>query len=74
MSLNNLANRRSELGQRRPALLAAQEAVDLYRELSTLRPEAFSEIAARERALFGRPLTVEIPYPGAPAVGEGAAR
>jgi ArsR family transcriptional regulator len=40
----------------------------------SLRPEAFSEIAARERALFGRSLTVEGPYPTAPAMGEGAVR
>ena len=41
MLLNNLANMLSELGQREPALLAAQEAVDLYRELAAQRPDMF---------------------------------
>jgi ArsR family transcriptional regulator, arsenate/arsenite/antimonite-responsive transcriptional repressor len=40
----------------------------------SLRPEAFSEIAARERALFGRSLTIEGAYPATSAIGEGAAR
>ena len=40
----------------------------------SLRPEAFSEIAARERALFGRSLTIEIAYPAGSAIGEGAVR
>jgi ArsR family transcriptional regulator, arsenate/arsenite/antimonite-responsive transcriptional repressor len=40
----------------------------------SIRPETFSEIAARERALFGRALTVEIPFPSGPAIGEGVAR
>ena len=40
----------------------------------SLRPETFSEIAARERALFGRSLTIDIGYPTGSPVGEGAVR
>ena len=47
MSLNNLANRLSEHGHREPALQAAQEAVDLYRELAAARPDAFKPNLAR---------------------------
>ncbi|MGV6815829.1 MAG: tetratricopeptide repeat protein, partial [Thiotrichales bacterium] len=42
MSLNNLANRLSDLGQREAALSAAQEAVTLRRELARDRPDAFT--------------------------------
>ena len=66
MSLNNLANRLSELGRREAALAAAEEAVGLYRELAAARPDAFrpdlamslnnladslSELGRREAAL-----------------------
>jgi tetratricopeptide (TPR) repeat protein len=66
MSLNNLANRLSELGQREEALAAATEAAGLYRDLARARPEAFtpdlagslnnlanrlSELGQREEAL-----------------------
>lgn len=40
-ALNNLAARLSELGQRETAVTAAQEAVDLNRELAADRPEVF---------------------------------
>ena len=40
-SLNNLANRLSELGDREGALAAATEAADLYRALAAQRPDAF---------------------------------
>jgi Tetratricopeptide repeat len=46
-SLNNLANRLSELGQREQALERAQEAVQLYRELAATRPDAFRPDLAR---------------------------
>ena len=39
--LNNLAIRLSHLGQREPALNAAEEATALYRELASQRPDAF---------------------------------
>ena len=38
MSLNNLGNRLSELGQREAALAATREAVDLYRAVATRHP------------------------------------
>ncbi|MGD0103440.1 MAG: tetratricopeptide repeat protein, partial [Rhodopila sp.] len=41
MSLNNLANRLSELGRREDALAVAEEAVSLYRTLAAQRPDAF---------------------------------
>jgi hypothetical protein len=41
MSLNNLANRLSDLGRREPVLAAAEEAARLYRELAAARPDAF---------------------------------
>jgi tetratricopeptide (TPR) repeat protein len=41
MSLNNLANRLSDLGHREEALTAAQEAVQLRRQLAAARPDAF---------------------------------
>ena len=40
-SLNNLANRLSELGRRPEALAPAEEAVKLYRELAEQNPDAF---------------------------------
>ena len=66
MSLNNLANRLSELGRREEALKAAEEAVQIRRALAAARPEAFtpdlamslnnlanrlSELGRREEAL-----------------------
>lgn len=51
-SLNNLAGCLSELGQREPALAAAQEAVDLYHELSTAQPEAFQPDLAVSSAVL----------------------
>jgi tetratricopeptide (TPR) repeat protein len=47
MSLNNLANRLSELGRREEALAAAQEAVQIRRALAAARPEAFTPDLAR---------------------------
>ena len=41
-SLNNLANRLSDLGEREQALAAAEEAVGLRRALAAARPEAFT--------------------------------
>ena len=41
MSLNNLATRLSDLGEREAALAAAREAVALHRELAAQRPDAF---------------------------------
>lgn len=46
MSLNNLANRLSDLGRREAALEAAQEAVGLTRDLARARPEAFTSYLA----------------------------
>ena len=40
-ALNGLAVALAKIGQREPALQAAQEAVDLYRELATERPDVF---------------------------------
>ncbi|HEX5717153.1 MAG TPA: tetratricopeptide repeat protein [Thermoanaerobaculia bacterium] len=39
--INNLSNRLSDLGRREEALAAALESVDVYRELSQSRPDAF---------------------------------
>ena len=47
MSLNNLANRQSAIGQREAALATAQEAADLYRELVAGNRDAFAEQFAR---------------------------
>ena len=41
-SLNNLANRLSDVGRREDALAAAEEAVALRRELARARPDAFT--------------------------------
>ena len=41
-SLNNLANRLSDLGRREEALAAAQEAAELCRALAQSRPDAFT--------------------------------
>ncbi len=41
MSLNNLGNKQSALGQREAALISMQEAVDLRRKLAQARPDAF---------------------------------
>jgi hypothetical protein len=42
LSLNNLANRLSDLGRREEALSAANEAVRLRRALAEARPDAFT--------------------------------
>ncbi len=42
MSLNNLANRLSEVGKREEALHSAREAVSLYRTLAAAHPDAFT--------------------------------
>ncbi len=42
VSLNNLANRLSDIGQREKAFSAAEEAVGLYRALAEARPGAFT--------------------------------
>jgi tetratricopeptide (TPR) repeat protein len=72
---NNLAVRLSYLGRREEALLAAQEAVDIYRELAAARPDAFrpdlaaslnnvanrlSDLGRREEALQAAQDAVEI--------------
>ena len=41
LSLNNLSNRQSNLGQREQALASIEEAVGLYRGLAAARPDAF---------------------------------
>ncbi|MCY1060018.1 tetratricopeptide repeat protein [Nannocystis sp. SCPEA4] len=41
MSLNNLGNRQSEVGQREAALASAAEAVRIYEELAKRNPKAF---------------------------------
>jgi hypothetical protein len=41
MSVNNLANRLAEAGRRAEGLTAAQEAVDLRRELAALNRDAY---------------------------------
>ena len=41
MSLNNLANRLAELGQRQAALAPAQQAADTYRALAQANPDAY---------------------------------
>ncbi len=46
MSLNNLANRLSEMGRRADALAAAQEAVEIRRALAKLNPDAFQPALA----------------------------
>ena len=74
-SLNNLANRLTDLGRREPALEAAQEAVDLYRRLAAARPDVFmpdlamslnnlanmlSDLGRREAALEAAQEAVEL--------------
>jgi hypothetical protein len=51
-SLNNLATRLSDLGQREQALKVAQEAVDIRRELAATRPDAFRPYLARSLAVM----------------------
>ncbi len=51
-SLNNLATRLSDLGQREQALEAAQEAVELYRELAATRRDAFRPYLARSLSVM----------------------
>ena len=46
MSLNNLANRLSAVGERNEALESAREAVELYRALAEASPQAFSHYLA----------------------------
>lgn len=41
MTLNNLGNRKSELGQREPALASAHEALDVIWSMFTDHPSAF---------------------------------
>jgi hypothetical protein len=53
MSLNNLANRLSDLGRREEALSAAEEAVRHYRVLAVRRPEAFGIDLARSLWVVG---------------------
>ena len=58
MSLNNLAVRLSDLGGREPALQAAEEAVQLYRELAAARPDAFRpNLAGSLNNLANRPVS-----------------
>ena len=52
--LNNLGNRLSDLGRREDALAAAQEAVDLYRQLAADRPDAFLPDLAMSLNNLGR--------------------
>jgi hypothetical protein len=52
-SLNNLANRLSDLGRREEALAAAQEAADLYRALAAQRPDAFNPDLATSLGTLG---------------------
>ncbi len=74
-SLNNLATRLSDLGQREQALKVAQEAVDIRRELAATRPDAFrpdlagslnnlanqlSDLGQREQALEAAQEAVEL--------------
>ena len=47
MSLNNLANRQSEVGQRAEALETAREAVSLYRQLHDSHGETFADPLAK---------------------------
>ena len=56
MSLNNLANRLSDLGRRTDALLPAQEAVDLRRTLARQNPDAFTPDLASSLGMFGQVL------------------
>ncbi len=51
LSLNNLAVRLGEAGRRADGLTAAQEAVDLYRELAQAEPELYGSAADRAAEL-----------------------
>jgi tetratricopeptide (TPR) repeat protein len=53
LSLNNLANRLSDLGRREEALTAAEEAVRHYRALAAARPDAFGVELARSLWVLG---------------------
>jgi tetratricopeptide (TPR) repeat protein len=53
-SLNNLANRLSELGRRLEALPPAEEAVKLYRELFGQNPDAFTRDLAISLGMMGQ--------------------
>jgi hypothetical protein len=53
LSLNNFANRLSDLGRREEALTAAEEAVRLYRALAAARPDAFTIQLARSLWVLG---------------------
>ena len=59
-SLNNLANRLSELGEREQALAAVQEAVTLYRAMAAQQPDAFAEDVARSLAVLGLSLALTL--------------
>ena len=56
-ALNSLAIAMSMAGQREPALLAAQEAVVIRRELAALRPDAFRPDLARSLNNLGNTLS-----------------
>jgi tetratricopeptide (TPR) repeat protein len=60
-SLNNLANRLSDLGRREDALEQAEEAVRLYRELAGRRLDAFGPDLARSFAVRGSIITDDRP-------------
>ena len=87
-SLNNLANRLSALGRREEALAVATEAVEIYRALAAVRPDAFrpdlagslnnlanrlSALGRREEALTVATEAVDI-YRALAAVRPGAFR
>jgi tetratricopeptide (TPR) repeat protein len=53
LSLNNLANRLSDLGRREEALKVAEEAVGHYRALAEARPDAFNAELAQSLWVWG---------------------
>jgi tetratricopeptide (TPR) repeat protein len=53
MSFNNLASFLSALGRREEALVAAEEAVQLYRALAAARPDAFTPNLAKSLSVLG---------------------
>jgi tetratricopeptide (TPR) repeat protein len=56
MSLNNLGNALSALGQREDALEAAKQASDVYRQLAKKNPDAFLPNLATSLGALGRVL------------------
>lgn len=68
---NNLAIMLSELGQREEALEAAQEAMDLYRELTRQRPDTFTPDLARCLDVLGRILQADEPETAKACFAEG---